>query len=516
CCTTPAAESMASKLYEECLGPGSWQKLKSTSTLMPAKDMAELIDPYWSLPGAIFGHPAVSRLKHLPEQTRTVVLIEKLGEILQTVCKAYDVESPRSMLADKMSSSFIQDLVEPSNSTDWRELAKSQQEHYASSKASAGKLSNKSNYLCPLCNNSFSGISGTKASADFIDKPESHTNRASSHGSFDSIVICNGCYYEKLLMQLACGERPEEVIFIIPQLNLGPRHGEWLVERIRTWVLSAQLQLSEDGDLSQGFYLNLIQTPARKLQSQDPLFISNQELLALFMNPVSSDKQKDRQKRIIAALKEEFDNDLAEVNDRSGVRFDSWEDAAKAVLDKTVNLQEFSLIRREVLRTATLHLVCETPNMIMVPLSREISGLKDESDTSKALRKLFISLTLGLAFNARVAIKKEAESLELGVGSGCAYVAPLPAVRSLIGTEWIAIPDAIKWLRAIGAASLLVKDTKFPERNALFQVLSAEPAEWLARRIEQASDSGNCTLKQIELIEQLPSYINRKTLEKRL
>jgi len=234
------------------------------------------------------------------------------------------------------------------------------------------------------------------------------------------------------------------------------------------------------------------------------------------MNRISADKQKDRQKKIVVALKEEFDDDLSEVNARSGLTFSSWEEAAVTVLDKSVNLQEFALIRREIFRSANLHLVCETPNLILVPLAREISGVNDESEISKALRKLFIALALGLAFNARVAIKKEGDGLEHGPSAGCAYVAPLPALRALIEAEWIPIPDALMWLRAIGSASLLSRDTKFPERNALFQVLSAAPAEWIVRRIEQASDSGTVTMKQIELIEQLPNFTRRETGGKRL
>lgn len=504
-----SAESEAVELYERFFGPGSWRRLQSTSTLMPDKDMADLIDPYWDLPGKDFEHPDVETLRHLAPQVRIAILIDKLNDVIQHVSIRNNVVSPRAELSEKMCASFLNDLVEPLSNADWKETAASQQKHYSASKLTAGKVSAKAAYLCPICNHAFSSTGGTRASADFVDKPESHTNRASSLGSFDAVLVCNACYYEKLLMQLACGERPQEVIFVIPQLNLGPRHGERLVGRVRTFVASAQLQINGDGEQSQAFYLNVIQTPARKLEAQDPLSMTDTELLSLFLNRVQPEKLKERSKKTIALLKVEFDDDLSEVNARSGIDFSSWEEAATAVLDKAVSLQEFASVRREVFKSAGLHLVCETPNMIMIPLSREISGINEESETSKALRKLFIALVLGISFNARVAIKKDGEPLESGAGLGCAYVAPLPAVRALVGAEWIGIPESLRWLRAIGSASLLSRDTKFPERNALFQVLAAEPAEWLVRRIEQASDSGLVSLKQMRLIEQLPNFTRK-------
>jgi hypothetical protein len=46
---------LAEKFYEEAFGPGSWAALQSTSTLMPAKDMAKTVDYFWALPGSKVG-----------------------------------------------------------------------------------------------------------------------------------------------------------------------------------------------------------------------------------------------------------------------------------------------------------------------------------------------------------------------------------------------------------------------------------------------------------------------------
>lgn len=515
-CVPKDAADSATTMYEETFGIGSWKRLQSTSTLMPAKDMAGLIDPFWNLAASVLGCPELDSVRQISPQLRTERLVLRLSEILETVCGTHSIASPRVDLARKMSKAFSTDLVVPCINSDWREVALHQKENYSVSKSSAGKLSGKAFYLCPICNSSFSSKLGIKAGADFIEKPESHTNRASSLTSFDAIIICNVCYFERLLLQMACGLKPQELIFVIPQLNLGPRHGELLVERVRKWVAAAQLQISGDGDSSSAFYLNLIQTPAKQLLSQDPLGLSDEQLLELFMNKLSPDRHKDRVRKITAAVKEEFDDDLEEACARAGSDFSSWDALANAVIERTVNVQEFVLIRQSIFRASgSMHLACETPNLVMIPLAREISGSSDESDTSKALRKIFIALTLGLAFSARIAIKKDGEHIDSASSGGCAFVPPLPAVRALIPCEWIAIPDALTWLRAIGSASMLSRSTKFPERNALFQVLSAEPAEWIARRIETVSDTGNVTLKQLELIECLPYFRGTKQTEEK-
>ncbi len=74
-------------------------------------------------------------------------------------------------------------------------------------------------------------------------------------------------------------------------------------------------------------------------------------------------------------------------------------------------------------------------------------------------------------------------------GLGAAYVPPIPAVRSLVGYDWLPIGEAKRWLSAIGAASLLVRDTGLPARSALYQILTMDPPEKLARRIEEKGDT---------------------------
>lgn len=123
-----------------------------------------------------------------------------------------------------------------------------------------------------------------------------------------------------------------------------------------------------------------------------------------------------------------------------------------------------------------------------------------------------MALILSLVFDAAVAIHKEGEPVDFRGGTRTAYVPPVPAVRSLVGHDWLPIAEAGQWLAAIGAASLLVRPTGLPVRSALYQILAADPAEQLARRIDEG-DEAMLSSQHLHLIEQLPGFHRAKDKE---
>ena len=151
-----------------------------------------------------------------------------------------------------------------------------------------------------------------------------------------------------------------------------------------------------------------------------------------------------------------------------------------------------------------------------MPLSYEVAGGDSEADTGKGLRRLYVSILLSLAFDARVAIQKEGEPVDFEGAGGGAYVPPIPAVRGLVHQDWLSIQDATRWLHGIGAASLLARDTGFPVRSSLFQTLSADPPERLARRIEEnwksQGQSRVLSPDQISQIETIAAVAQRRTV----
>jgi len=500
--------ALAKKLYEGIFGSGSWAALQRTSTLMPAKDMAKTVDYFWNLTGKAVNHSEVKKVAELSDQTRVQALIDLLLDgIARKVFASINKPSPRDKLAETMAEKFINDLLQPTVGGDVQALAQEQLAHYVQAKPFAGKESTKGIYICPICNASFDFKDGIKASADFIDNPQTHTNRGIAYGSFGYIMVCTTCYYERLLMQILLGTRPAEVITLLPRLNLGPAKGEQLVLKVREWVEAAKGQMrGEAGNLESGFSLGFTDWAARHLGDRDPFMLDSKELLSVFSYRFTSDTQQKRRREAIQRLKEEFDEDLNALNDACAQLFPTWEAAVDALVEDKINQQDIKLIRREVFRLyETIHIICQTPNLIFIPLTYEVASGSDESETSKGLRRLYVAVILSLVFDSSVAIHKEGEIVDFRGRTGAAYVSPVPAVRSLIGKDWLSIVEAKRWLSAIGAASLLMRDTGLPARSALYQILSADPPEKIARRIEEGGKR-KLTQRLLGLIERLPGF----------
>ncbi len=499
----------ARSLYEDVFGAGSWAALQSTSTLMPAKDMTNTVEYFWALSGAAVKHPEVEKAAELPQEARLQALIGLLGEIADKTYRSIPRPSPRDELSTRMTESFLVDIVKPAAKGDVVVLAQTQLDYYLRSKPFAGKQSPKGTYLCPICNVSFNSDNGRKASADFIDNPQTHTNRGIAHGSFGYITICAACYYERLLRQVLLGSRPAEIISLAPRFNLGPGKGEFLVRKVREWVELAREQMrGEIGNLESGFSLSFTDQAANRLADRDPLALGAEDLFSVFSFRFREETMKDRKREALKRLKEEFDEDLASLNDLCSESFPDWEAAVQALIDNRMRQQEIQGIRREVFRLyETVRLICETPNLIFIPLSYEVAAGQDESEANKALRSLYVALILSLVFDAAVAVHKENEQVDYRDVGGAAYVSPIPAVRSLIGYDWIPVEIASRWLAGIGAASLLARDTGFSPRSALFQVLAADPPEKLARRIEENRQNGgrqsSLTTNHVRWIERI-------------
>ncbi len=509
--------TLAKSRYEKTFGAGSWAALQSTSTIMPAKDMVKTVDYFWALPGKAVNHPEVQEVAELPPQTRLEVLTDLLDGIARHVYSAVGRPSPRDRLSQAMAGAFIQDLLTPMGRGDVQTLALGQLKHYAESKPFAGKESAKGIYLCPICNAAFDLPKGIKASADFVDNPQTHTNRGVAHGSFGYVMVCTTCYYERLLLQILLGDRPAELITLLPRLNVGPERGERLVRKVQEWVEAAKrLMRGEAGNLESGFSLAFTDQAARRLGDRDPFNLEPGELLDLFSYRFTDDTQKKRRREATKRLKEEFDDRLDALNIACGQSFPTWEAAVEALVEGRVVQQEFSSIRREVFRLyETISLICETPNLIFIPLTYEVAAGAEESETSKALRRLYVAMVLSLVFDASVAIHKQSEPVDFRGGAGAAHVPPVPAIRSLVGYEWLPVTDVKRWLGAIGAASLLARDTGLPARSALYQILTADPPEKIARRIEEGGGR-SLTPRHLRLIEQLPAFQTARDKEVRL
>jgi len=475
---------IAQKEYEAVFGSGSWAALLSTSTLMLAQDMAKTIDLFWRLPGQRFGISGIKKVEELAPEKRTELLIDTLTNIADQVYAVMEQPPTRATLAKEMAAGFIHDLVHPLEKVDLAELAHRQFEFYAASKPVAGKELKKAQYLCPICNTPFE--SGTKAKADFISKPESHTNRAISHGPFGYIMICDTCKYERILRQLLLGERASELIVIFPRMNIGYGTGQLLVRKAQALYDKAYaIMTGETADPNQRIWLAFTPIIASKVLDQDIYRLTPEQLADLLSYRTREQDRRKNRRQLSKAIREAYDENLEEANLDWGTEFATWDEAIEAIIANQVDDPTASQIRAEVYRlNPQMKLVCQTPHMIMLPVTNSIV-LGDDSETNAALRRVFVALLLGLALDASVAIVRDTEEIDFQGGEGVAYVPPVAGVKELIGTNWIPIHQAERWFRAIGLASILASAGQYSERSGLFEVLTAPTPGHVLRRIEQ-------------------------------
>jgi len=517
-------------LYEEVFGNGTWDGLQSTSTIMPAKEMNLVIDPFWKLPGNKFGR-SVGTVEELDSASRLEVLLEVLKEIAQQVYSEMEYPPSRAALAEDMARSFIVDLAAPTSLPNFAEVAKLQRESYSTSKKFAGKKRQNAHYFCPVCNTPFD--SGTQARADFVDKPEAHTNRATAYGGFDKVFICNACKYERLLRQVLLGDRTQEVIVLMPRMNIGRAAGAELVRRARNIYHELYVvMVGETDDPDVRISMSLTGMIASKGLDKNVFALSDSELCRLFSYRASEQNRRKHRKQLEKSLKEAFES-LEDLNDEWVTEFDDWASALDAVIANEISEEPAPDIRREAYNLGVkMRLICHTPNLILIPLSYPLA-VGNDNETNQALRKLFVELMIGMSLDCAVAILRDSESFALPEPQGVAWIPPIGPARRLVGemlerfekrhharsaarqqkqldrlvsSEWVPLAYGEDVYRAIGVASVLAGDTNYSDRSHVYQILSAPTAGHVLRRIEQQSSTGQVPyyhFKPLKILEEV-------------
>jgi hypothetical protein len=492
--------------YDRVFGEGAFFALLGASTLMPARDMALCIDYYWSRPGEQFGLEP-NLVEHAPDDIRRAALVNTLARIAGLVYDALPPENqPTRAASSDIAREFIGDLMHPSSKCDWHAITQEQLTIYGASKQAA--KSPRGDHFCPICNVQFGA--GPVAKAAFLDKPESHTNRAISHGSSSPgyIVICPTCKYERFIRNLLLGGKPAELLVLVPRMNIGQGSGAELVQKARELSNGAMLLMSNDTtDPYQRVSLSLTQMIARKLSDQDVFTPSPQALLDLFTYSAAKDKRKEYRKALEDRLREEFGSEVEDLNTSWDTEFADWDAAIKALIDGTVMDSTALSIRSDAYKLQpSLRVVCQTPNLILLPLLQPMSAGKD-SEVNAAIRRLFTMLVLGLALDCTVAVLNSGDAITFEGGEGIVRVPRVPALRDLVGCDWIQLDQAEKWLKAIGAASLIAQATGLPESSNLYQILSAPTPGHILRRIEQHSESGQASFSYLQHLETLKEVL---------
>ena len=399
-------QSVARAEYDAVFGEGAYADLQSTSTLMPARDMARTIDRFWHLEGSQFGLD-VSQIEYIDDTKREEILIDILVDIADKVYAAIPTENrPTRATPEDIAQRFMPDLIHPSPELDLDELIAQQMQAYGETKANARK--DKGLHLCPICNGQFDG--GTKAKADFVGNPEGHTNRGISHGRAGQIVICDTCKYERFLQQLLLGSQVTDLLVLFPRMNIGHSSGEVFRQKaIQIWD-KASIRMTEanpnpDLHLSFGLTYNL----AQKLGNYDVYQLTPDEIVEVITYESRTDTKKRNRRDLEKELKTIYGMEelrLDEINELWDTDFTTIEAAVQALIDGKVRDEEARDIRTKAFRlNRQFYIACQTPHMILVPLTNPVS-IGDESDTNAGLRELYLTLILGLSLDCSVAVVK--------------------------------------------------------------------------------------------------------------
>ncbi len=495
-------EKIACEKYEEIFGKDTW---KYSKQLNSAKDMAQIIDPFWKIHGEKF-KKEVKTIEELSWDKRVELLVNILSGIASEVYSSIENPPSRTNLASGMASAFIKDLIKPEGIINFKDLVNKQIEAYSKSKPFAGKQTKKAEYLCPICNIPFN--EGTKASADFIDNPESHSNRGVSHGGFGYVTICNTCKYERILRQILLGQKPFETIVLMPRMNISYGSGKILTDKINNlYVKAYKIMTGDNEDPDNKISFALTQIISKNLEEKDIYNLTDEDLVNMITYRSSESKLKEHRKNLEKLLKEEIGETIEDLNDEWGTKFNHLDEAVEAVIKDTIKDSTARRIRKEAYKLEPgVKIICETPNLILIPLMYPISVSK-ESQTNSGIRQLFISILLGLSLDCTVSIIKDNEDINFMGGEGVAFVPSLPELRSLIGAEWLSIEEAEKWFNAIKAASSLAIATDYPERSNLYEILKAPTPGHILRRIERKSESGMASIYHIKYLEKIKEVL---------
>ncbi|MHB1653891.1 MAG: hypothetical protein ACYCVD_15665 [Desulfitobacteriaceae bacterium] len=503
---------VAAREYESIFGAGSWQNLISTSTLMAAKDMIKTVDCLWDLSGQLFGI-TVGTVEELAAEKRTELLIDILTGIADKVYESIPVPPTRASLATEMARALIEDLVSPTAKVNVTDLAIQQMKYYSASKQFAGKQSRKANYFCPICNTPF--LSGAEAKADFVDKPESHTNRGIAHGAFNHINICNSCKYERILRQLLLGERASDLIVIFPRMNIGHSTGELLLNKAKALYEKAYIVMSGDSDdPDQRLWFAFTPFMAKQIFNIDLYRVKPEELINLITYRTGMEDARKKRSQLEKSLKNFYGDDLSIANDECGTDFLTWDEVVTAVHNNKVRDTDVKRIRAEVYKLGIkMQLICETPNMVILPLTYAIK-FGDDSESNAALRTTFMALLLGMTLDATVAIVHDSDLINFHGGEGVAFVPPVSAVRTLIGANWVLLENAENWFRAIGVGSILAEAGQYSERSGLYEVLKSPTVGHILRRIEQKRETQrlSVTMQEIAYLKMFDSVMQKITI----
>lgn len=163
---------------------------------------------------------------------------------------------------------------------------------------------------------------GVTASEDFLDNPQSHTNRGLSHGTFGYLVICNTCKYERFLRQIILEGKPSELIVIFPRMNIGYTSGNILVRRVKElYEMAYNLMVGKNENPFTQISLSLTRSIAEKVLGKELFTLTPKDIVDILTYQTAEDTRKKRRKQLERQVKEKIGQTVDELNEEWGIDF---------------------------------------------------------------------------------------------------------------------------------------------------------------------------------------------------
>jgi hypothetical protein len=489
------------------LGSGAYAQLKGTSTLNAARDMASVIDRFWSQDASAFGiAPVGTKVRDVTPEARRERLVEVLDNIAQAAWGSLPPESvPKRVSSAVVAREILRDLVEPAFMPSTPTDARRALEAYCVAKQRARKPEGP--HVCPLCNRHFA--EGQIAKADFLNKATAFTNRvpALARGG-GGVVICDACRFDRFIEQLLLGQKSAAMLALYPRGQLGPQRGALLVSTAAKLLAEWSTYMTPaTTDPERHVSLALTGIIAEKLGKLPRLEAINAAALAdLFVYRNREERRRENRRDLKKTLDELAPRGVEAWNEFWAQQRASEDEFVEAVLKGEEWVREdpeLSRLRTEICGVkADLKLVAETPHMVLILVPAGFA-VGQESETNAAIRALFAMLVLGRALDCAVALVEDGRPWEPDMVGGIVKVPDNPALRELVAGEWIKLEDTDRWIQAIAAAAQLAPATAFPERSNLYQILTAPTAGHIVRRIDMNKDSGGYQQRHADLVHRI-------------
>lgn len=503
--------------YEQVFHPNTFRALEGV-TNDPARNLAKVIDPFLEeVDGK--GVKWLSR----PSAARADEFIRRLVGIVER-SKLPPAAIPSPLDAGNFAEVFVRDLVVPGSGH-----RLDADEHLRLYSLGA---------VCPLSNESSAGALGS--GSDLGLETDGHSNRLPMQGRTwkdrGGVATSSSTRYELMLRRLILGRPAAKLLVLVPPVNLGSAAGRRIVDEVARLEQDVLLHSgAHTPDPTRRFSFSFTEQMARNRDMAGSMRLA--DVLRFRRAP---EKSKADRSRLSRGLLEAFASDdatsepaasagdavqareaqaLEALNEECATSFATWDEVVEELYlgrseraSQTLGASEEIRARRrqalELTGDGPARFVCQTPNLILVLLPQAIRTNQKESGANSAIRELFLSLLIADALSVGVALIDPDEALTFTGGEGIVRIPRNAALRSEVarvrsgrqseGTsvgapashEWLLPHEVGSWLQALAAVHEVAgvqsrkRERAFPERSALYEVLSARSSGALLRRVE--------------------------------